>query len=117
MVGALPGRPARADPSRSYTGPMPRLLLVVGVLLAALTLFALFDALLTPAHRVRALPRWGWALVVLLLPLLGPVLWLALGRLPARRAEVARPSSPDDDEDFLRSLRRRPDGPGGPGRP
>ncbi|MBB4735808.1 multisubunit Na+/H+ antiporter MnhG subunit [Micrococcus cohnii] len=97
---------------------MVRFLVPAAIVLVALTLYALFESLLTPAHRVRALPKWAWVLVVLVVPLVGPLLWLTLGR--AQR-HVDRPgtrsSAPDDDEEFLRGLReqrrreRREDGP------
>lgn len=64
------------------------------------------------AARPRVMPRWLWVLVILLVPLLGPVAWFVFGRPlpppsergPVRRAP-SRPSSPDDDPDFLRSIR------------
>ena len=74
------------------------------------------DVLRTPADRVRSLPKPAWLVLVVLLPLLGGTAWFLLGRPkgaglphPSRRATgpVARASSPDDDEDFLRGLRQR----------
>ena len=88
---------------------MGRFIIPAAIVLVGLTLYALFEALLTPAHQVRSMPKWVWVLTVLLLPLVGPLLWLILGRRRAPRAAggpaPARPSSPDDDEEFLRSLR------------
>jgi len=70
---------------------------------AVLTVFAVVDCALTERARVRALPRWAWILVVLVLPVIGPVLWLVLGRAPARPRTVTRVIGPDDDPDFLGS--------------
>lgn len=89
---------------------MARILVPTAIVLVALTLFALFDALLTPAGRHRGMPKWAWIPTVLLLPLAGPLLWLFLGRpvplFSGRTAATApRPASPDDDEEFLRTLR------------
>jgi len=88
---------------------MPRLLIPAAIVLVGLTLYALFEAVLTPAHRVRALPKWVWIAVVVLVPLVGPLLWLFAGRARTVRGVAARPaprpSSPDDDEEFLRTLR------------
>lgn len=89
---------------------MGRFIIPAAIMLVGLTLYALFEALLTPAHQVRSLPKWAWVLTVVLLPLVGPLLWLILGRRRVPRtaggsAPAARPASPDDDEDFLRSLR------------
>jgi hypothetical protein len=76
-----------------------------------LLVFALVELTVTPGTAVRTLPKPLWY-VVLVLPLVGPLAWLLLGR-PRRRdrsapsAPPARPVAPDDDEDFLRELRRR----------
>ena len=80
---------------------------VVGVVLLV---YALVDLVTTPARQVRTLPKPLW-FVVVLPPVFGPVAWLLAGR-PAkadrgRAAPPARPVAPDDDEDFLRELRRR----------
>jgi hypothetical protein len=47
-----------------------------------LTLYALLDVLLGDAERMRLLRRPVWVLVVLLVPVIGPVAWLLLGRPP-----------------------------------
>ena len=88
---------------------MGRFIIPAAIVLVGLTLYALFEALMTPAHEVRSLPKWGWVAVVVLLPLVGPLLWLVLGRARVARG-TARPAprgpgAPDDDEAFLRSLR------------
>ena len=84
---------------------MVRLLLPAAIVLVGLTLYALFDALSTPRHAVRSLPKPAWIAVVVLLPLVGPVLWLLFGRVrPAGTRPAPRPASPDDDEAFLRAL-------------
>jgi hypothetical protein len=85
---------------------------VYGVVTLVMLVYAVVDLTRTPGAQVRTLPKPLWYLVLLLLPLLGSVAWLFLGR--ARRdggasepAPPARPVAPDDDEDFLRELRRR----------
>jgi hypothetical protein len=86
-------------------------LIVVGLLV-----YAAIDCLQTPAGELR-LGRGLWLTVIVLLPVLGPVAWLVLGRITApRHARVegapepaARPSGPvgpDDDPEFLAGLRR-----------
>ena len=57
---------------------MGRYIIPAAIVLVGLTLYALFEALMTPAHEVRSLPKWGWVAVVVLLPLVGPLLWLVL---------------------------------------
>ena len=73
--------------------------------------YAVADLVRTPASAVRTLPKALW-FVVVLPPLFGPLAWLFFGRprrpkgeLPA--APPSRPVAPDDDEEFLRDLRRR----------
>lgn len=81
------------------------------VFLAAAQLVLLVLALISclAADRVRTMPRALWVLVILLLPILGPLAYFVWGR-PARSPDggtprrPARPSSPDDDPDFLRSM-------------
>jgi len=73
--------------------------------------YAIVDLVTTPSSAVRTLPKALW-FVVVLPPLLGPLAWLLFGR-PRRgggtrgSAPPPRPVAPDDDEDFLRDLRRR----------
>ena len=68
--------------------------------------------------EVRALPRFVWVILILLFPLVGPIVYFAVGRpVPTTaRADVWRPGSgfpevnrprsvaPDDDPEFLRGL-------------
>jgi hypothetical protein len=81
------------------------------VILAAVQLVLLVLALISclSADRVRAMPRALWVLVILLIPLLGPIAWYLFGRPLPPPVEGGRarrgPSSPDDDPDFLRSIR------------
>lgn len=76
-----------------------------------ISIYALVDVVTTPTRRIRALPKWLWMMTVLLLPLVGVALWFGFGR-PSRRSHVAttkpdhRVLGPDDDPEFLRSLRR-----------
>ncbi|MGX6606934.1 PLDc N-terminal domain-containing protein [Micromonosporaceae bacterium Da 78-11] len=78
---------------------------------AQLVLFVLALIGCLSADRVRALPRPLWVLVILLIPLLGPIAYFLWGRpvppphegSPIRRG-TPRPSSPDDDPDFLREV-------------
>jgi hypothetical protein len=74
-----------------------------------LAIFCLVQVAQSRSDLVRTLPRWAWALVILLVPLLGSMAWLSVGRPrepggsapPTRR----RPIAPDDDPDFLRGIR------------
>ncbi|MBB2942095.1 hypothetical protein FB565_001808 [Actinoplanes lutulentus] len=77
------------------------------ILLAAVALVLLILALISglSAERVRNLPRAAWLLVILFIPIAGPAAYFAWGRpVSGPRRSPSRPSSPDDDPDFLRSM-------------
>lgn len=85
----------------------------VFVFLAAVQLILVVLALISclSADRVRAMPRAVWVLVILLIPLLGPAAYFLAGRPVSASGPAAgpagpgrRPSNPDDDPEFLRSL-------------
>lgn len=77
------------------------------ILLVALTVFAVVDAVLTPREQ---LPSKGWWVVgILLLPVVGPLAWITVGRRARRESGGSGgaprpPVAPDDDPDFLRGL-------------
>ncbi|SEH02813.1 Phospholipase_D-nuclease N-terminal [Nonomuraea solani] len=92
-----------------------------GLVTLVLWLYCLFDVITTPDTLCRNLPKLGWLIVVILVPLFGSLLWLIAGR-PARAPQNAtqpsafpeydRPgrfaaANPDDDEEFLRRCRER----------
>ncbi|CAL9541321.1 hypothetical protein SUDANB121_04263 [Nocardiopsis dassonvillei] len=102
---------------------MTYLYLLFFVVALAVWVYALFDVIGSDADAVRLLPKPAWAVVVLLLPKLGALLWFALGR-PHRAAvpgpvrpsspfpeydhpNRARGATPEDDEEFLRRCRER----------
>lgn len=67
-----------------------------------LTLYAVLDVLLGDKERMRLLRRPLWVLVVLLVPVVGPIAWLVLGRPPRepggppRTTGEGRPPGEDD---------------------
>ena len=76
------------------------------VLLLVVTVFALVEAIMTPRSELSG--KGWWVAAIVLLPLVGPLLWLTVGRR-SRRAPGADgrgrpPIAPDDDPDFLRGL-------------
>ena len=77
---------------------------VVVLVVIGLLVYALVDCLRADARDLRLLPRPVWVLLILL-PLAGPLLYLLLGR-PVRAPEepTVRPLAPDDDAEFLRQL-------------
>ncbi|WP_223693688.1 PLDc N-terminal domain-containing protein [Leifsonia poae] len=56
------------------------MLVILPFLTFALFLGALIDIILRRDDRVRHLPKFVWILIVILLPLIGSVLWFAIGR-------------------------------------
>ncbi len=83
-------------------------MVLYALLSLGLLVYAVVDLASTPARAIRT-PKWLSLLAVLLL-VVAPLAWLLLGR-PGRTGEPApeptRTVAPDDDEDFLRELRRR----------
>ena len=82
------------------------------VLMIVLAVYSWVEIALSDPTQVRQLPRWIWALLVFV-PVFGAVCWLVLGRPngtdPVQVAAKPKPKprvvAPDDDPDFLRSLR------------
>jgi hypothetical protein len=77
------------------------------------TLIALIDCLSSEREDIRGLPRPVWFLVILLVPIIGPIAWFFAGRpisLEQRAGVIAggrsrkRAPAPDDDPDFLRGI-------------
>jgi hypothetical protein len=79
---------------------------VVVLVVVGLMVYALVDCLRADGRDLRLLPRPVWLLAILV-PLVGPLLYLLVGR-PAHAVDepVARPLAPDDDPEFLARLRR-----------
>lgn len=91
------------------------------VIALMLLVYCLADCVQTDRAGVQTLPKWGWLLIVVGVPILGPVAWLFFGRpargYPARTSSrgshqpggptrpVAR--GPEDDPAFLATLDRR----------
>ncbi|HET8615195.1 MAG TPA: PLD nuclease N-terminal domain-containing protein [Actinomycetales bacterium] len=89
-----------------------------------LLVYCLVDCIQSDPADVRTLPKPIWVLLIIVLPLFGGIGWLLAGK-PERGAAAARqvswpstrtsgfpeherpapPKGPDDDPDFLRSLR------------
>mgnify|MGYP001551209469 FL=1 len=96
-----------------------------GLLLLALWLFCLVDVIITNEYACRNLPKLLWLLIVLVLPDIGSLLWLILGRPQGARSGItpastttrgsdprgssrsAHVTNPDDDEEFMAQVRLR----------
>ncbi|MBM4473058.1 PLD nuclease N-terminal domain-containing protein [Prescottella equi] len=96
----------------------------LGLIVMVLWVFCLVDVIVADEHAVRNIPKVGWAVVVVVVPLLGSVLWLVAGR-PEGGYSASRRSGPpsafpeydrpgrhiaqdsETDEEFLRRCRER----------
>ncbi|MFI8941047.1 PLD nuclease N-terminal domain-containing protein [Streptomyces syringium] len=90
------------------------------LLILALWIYAFIDCLNTPENEVRGLPKIAWVFIILLFGevLIGPVAWLFAGR-PRRtaagggraygRGRGGQWVAPDDNPEFLKSLKKDED--------
>jgi hypothetical protein len=89
----------------------------LGLIAVGVWIFCIIDVITTPEGDVRNLPKMAWLFIVIILADIGSIAWLVAGRdwnkQPAQklsRPTAARPrraSNPDDDEEFLATLRLR----------
>jgi hypothetical protein len=88
---------------------MARVWFILGLMVVVLTVYTLVECAMFDRSRIRGLPRWVWIFVILLVPVIGPLLWLAVGRgrRPAPGGRVNRSQAPDDDPEFLKRLDRQ----------
>ncbi|MCX5296666.1 PLD nuclease N-terminal domain-containing protein [Streptomyces sp. NBC_00193] len=82
------------------------------LLIIALTIYTFIDCLNTPEEEVKHLPKVVWVLIILLFSIVGPAVWLFAGkkRVPGGAGGRPRPGrrtwvAPDDNPEFLKSLR------------
>jgi hypothetical protein len=87
-----------------------------------LLVFCLIDCIQTPDHEVRNLPKVGWIILIIIIPLVGGAAWLVAGRpqrsggsrvpwpstatagFPEHERQQPRTLGPEDDPDFLRQM-------------
>ena len=96
---------------------MARVLPFISLIYIGIMVWAIADILLIDSSRVRGMPKGGWVFLVVVLPLIGSVLWVTIGR---ERSEApnhgryrdqpmgvaaGRSPSPDDDPAFLQRLK------------
>ncbi|GAA1456933.1 PLD nuclease N-terminal domain-containing protein [Williamsia maris] len=97
----------------------------LGLIILVLMIAALVDIISSDEVSVRGLPRWGWLLLVVILPLAGSVVWFFAGR-PLAGGSAHRPGQasalgypeydqpgrfipqdPEADAAFLKQVRER----------
>lgn len=85
-----------------------RVVLAVAVLV--IFVYGLVDVIRTDGRLTRGISKPAWIVVMIVLPVLGAILWLLIGRprdsAPVRQRH-SHPTAPDDDPDFLRNLEMR----------
>ncbi|CAN5450646.1 PLD nuclease N-terminal domain-containing protein [soil metagenome] len=89
---------------------------ILAPIIILLVIFSVVDISVLERSRVRFLPKLAWIVLVVLLPIVGPVIWFIVGRgRPGEGGSVVvtttgssrlGPMAPDDDPDFLSRLRR-----------
>src|SRR5262245_45934673 len=104
---------------RGMIRAMGRLYLLMFALEILLVVVALISCLSAQDDEVRALPRFVWIILILLFPIVGSIVYFAVGRPLATASrstwragggfpEAARPArAPDDDPEFLAGLERQ----------
>lgn len=85
---------------------MTRLFVVLAVIIVAFTVYAVIDLIMTDKSRVRALNKGLWLVIIVLIPVIGGVLWLTLGKSRRQPGGPARRLAPDDDPEFLNGIIR-----------
>jgi hypothetical protein len=100
---------------------MARLYAVLFFLQLGLAVAALISCLSTEDGDINAIPRLWWILIILFFPLVGSIAWFVAGRTRTQprstrpagggfpEGKRRRPVAPDDDPEFLRSLKPRPE--------
>lgn len=86
---------------------MVRWIVIGAVGIVAFTVYALVDLFMTHAPRVRAFPKPVWIAVIVALPVVGPALWLLVGKARAQKRQAPTTGRhPDDDASFLSAIDR-----------
>lgn len=83
---------------------MARLLLIGAVAAVFFTIYAAVDCAMTEAGRARGIPKPAWIVVIILMPVIGGILWLILGKERNHGRPAYLPGAPDDDPAFLNRI-------------
>ena len=78
-------------------------LLALVVIAVVIDVFALIDLRYIDRSRIRAFSKPVWAIIIIVVPVIGAILWFLLGRGRAVK-KAKRQVAPDDDPEFLKKL-------------
>ncbi|CAB4868083.1 MAG: hypothetical protein F2785_03920 [Actinobacteria bacterium] len=73
---------------------LARVLLIGSFVIIAVMIYAIVDVAVTPASKVRGLPKPLWFVVLVVFPLIGAILWFIMGK--GRRGATTKPVTPTD---------------------
>ena len=76
---------------------LARVLLIGSFVIIAVMIYAIVDVAVTPASKVRGLPKPLWFVVLVVFPLIGAILWFIMGK--GRRGATTKPVTPTDSVD------------------
>lgn len=77
--------------------------IIIGIVVAvALTIYAVVDCAMTDAKRTKILQKPIWLVIILLIPVIGPALWIFLGKAPANHEP--KPSLAPEDQAYFEQL-------------
>ena len=72
--------------------------ILAGILIAvALLIYSLIDLTVTEDARIRRLNRILWIVIIVLIPVIGPIAWVVAGKGPRGMGDTV---APDDDPKF-----------------
>lgn len=90
---------------------------IVGFALLGLWVFCILDVISTEDVLVRNLPKYAWLFIVIILPDIGSIAWLLVGRPVGAGFRLGsqigvykpqkRAIGPEDSPDFIASMERR----------
>ena len=78
---------------------MARVYLILALLAITFWVYSIVDCALQPPTRHRGVSKPLWIVIVVVFPVVGGILWFAIGRSRGRTAPLFR--APDDDPEFL----------------
>lgn len=84
-------------------------LIAAGIVLAvAVIIYAIADIASIDRRRVRVFPKVFWAMLSILLPVIGAILWFTIGKAARSQSGSSQSvAAPENDPNFLKKLDER----------